>query len=206
MDQSPCVLLEALKQFIDTTGATGLEATPTPLEQEKQLEDMSQKSAARAKQLLTKLCKKKKLKSPKVEEETQMSPVSQKAQVTSVSQVATILPSQAAMLLSSTEAKWEGNKLRINLQNLHAITKGRDYFSRDSNYAIDVLKEIILREGSLSVILQSGSITELRDILSVQGSQNTVEFTLGDMQVADGGELEGSLRTVQLFFGSLPSM
>jgi hypothetical protein len=222
MDQSSCVLLEALKQFIDSPAALGGDGTVNQDEQVKQeerLESMSQRSAARAKQLLTKLCKKKKVRKavePIVQEVTPTPPVVPQVTIDKntapvlAGLPATTLPPYAAMVLSTPNAKLEGDKLRIYLQNLKAITKGQDYFSRDVVYAIEALKAILDLQGSLSVILQAGSVMELRDVLdahltvSSANDQRIVEFTLGDMQVADGGELEGGLQDVQLFFGNLP--
>jgi hypothetical protein len=227
MDQSSCVLLEALKQLIDNqTGTAGVpgEGAVNPEEQEARLESMSQKSAARAKQLLTKLCKKKSKKATATtEREVATAPPVVKAPPapappaaakalapTLAGAPAANLPPYAAMVLSAHEAKLEGDKLRIYLSTLKAITKGQDYFSRDVVYAVDALRAILDLHGSVSVIFQSGDAMELRDVLDARMSvssandQRIVEFTLGDMQVADGGELEGSLRDVQLIFGNLP--
>jgi len=217
MDQAPCVLLEALKQFIDNPEAAAALTGTGIVEHENQMESMSQKSAARAKQLLSKLCKKKERKAKKEtvatnDRELATTPPSStnKLRVPQVEVKAPVPTADAAMVLSTNEAKLVDNKLRIYLQNLRAITKGHDYFSRDPVYAVQSLKSILDLQGSLSVILQAGHVMELRDVLDVQltvssaNDQRIVEFTLGDMQVADGGELDGSLREVQLFFGNLP--
>jgi hypothetical protein len=208
MDPANCVLLEAFKQFVDTTGALSLVTTPPVEDGEAQLEAMSRKSSARAKQLLTRLCRKKGRKPEAVpiaaaRKSSTATPATTSSQSALAPVPAPSLPPCASMLLSTREAKLVEDKLTVSLSNLRAITKGRDYFSRDPLYAVEALKAVLDIQGSLSVILQAGSVMELRDVLDVRVAAPMVEFTLGDMQVADGGDLGGSLTDVQLFFGNL---
>lgn len=209
-----CVLLEAFKQFMDPDA---MKAKP-----ETDLVAMSQKSSSNAKNMLSRLCKKRERRERREKRSVQNTeakklaatpspkpaPTPKPAEVTPQQQQ---LPLTTSMIFYAKEAKLSDGKLRIYLQNLHVITKGLDFFTIDLNNSVQALKLTLDTSGSVSVILVANNVHELRDVLDVKyfvspaSEQTIAEFALGDMQVSDGGNLEGSLTDVKLFFGNLPA-
>lgn len=214
-----CVLLEAFKQLVD------------PAPNGNDLVTMSKQSSQRARSMLGKLCKKPRkpvtksvpttvspvppVPQQKVEEPSTKAPTTSTASMREASPRNPVIPkgpsNTTSMVYYANEAKLADNKLRIYIQNIRVITKGEDYFSIDLNDSVQLLKVTLDVRGSLSAILATGSVVELRDVhdvkyfVSTASDQKIVEFSLGEMQASDGGELDSILTDIKLFFGNLPS-
>ena len=202
MDQTPCVLLEALKQLVGETGGT--ESNEDVLMQE------SKESAARAKQALALLNKrKKKVKDTPVgtaePAASNVLPlfgneVSAPAPAPAVAPAPATSVKGAALILTSREARWSGEHLLLSKRGLSALIKGADYFSRDISHALDMLHGVLGRGDAVTVILQTSHALQSREVKEVRVQEQQIAFALGEVQVAEGGELNGELT---LFFGNL---
>jgi len=203
-----CILLEALKQLVDAGGSVVGSDTGS-----SDLIAMSKKSASRASQLRSALCRKKQKSQRKTASAPALVSVPTPSPVLALTPTPTPVPEvvphmvipNTSIVFHTPQAKLVNNRLRMPFEKLQCIVKGNDYFSINLNEALTLFKDTLTTKGSFGIVLSTGNVVEFRDAYDITYSQEgAVEFTLGDSQLMNGGELTGVLSNVNLFTSNLP--